>query len=84
MPKIIDGVLNNETFIIPYDRALVAILAFLFIAVFVLFMRFSRSGRAMRALAQDRMAAQLMGVRVERYSMASRSGALLAGLVGGL
>lgn len=85
VPKIVEGVLNTGAFIIPYDRALVAILAMIFIAAFVLFMRFSRSGRAMRALAQDRMAAQLMGVRVERYSMLGFAlGALLAGLVGGL
>jgi branched-chain amino acid transport system permease protein len=49
------------------------------------FMQFSKTGRAMRALAQDRQAAQLMGVNVDRYSMIGFAvGALLAGLVGGL
>jgi branched-chain amino acid transport system permease protein len=49
------------------------------------FMQFSRTGRAMRALAQDRVAAQLMGVKVERYSMIGFAlGAMLAGIVGGL
>ena len=39
----------------------------------------------MRALAQDRVAAQLMGVDVDRYSMIGFAlGAMLAGLVGGL
>jgi branched-chain amino acid transport system permease protein len=39
----------------------------------------------MRALAQDRIAAQLMGVNVDRYSMIGFAlGALLAGSVGGL
>jgi branched-chain amino acid transport system permease protein len=39
----------------------------------------------MRALAQDRVAAQLMGVNVELYSLIGFAlGALLAGLVGGL
>ena len=39
----------------------------------------------MRALAQDRTAAQLMGVNVARYSMIGFAlGAMLAGLVGGL
>ena len=39
----------------------------------------------MRALAQDRIAAQLMGVDVDRYSMIGFAlGAMLAGLVGGL
>ena len=39
----------------------------------------------MRALAQDRVAAQLMGVRVDRYSMIGFAlGAMLAGVAGGL
>ena len=85
VPKILDGVLNTGAIIIPYDRILVACLAMVFIAVFMIFMQFSRTGRAMRALAQDRQAAQLMGVNVDRYSMIGFAlGALLAGLVGGL
>ncbi len=85
VPKIVDGVLNTGAIIIPYDRVLVAGLAIVFIVAFMLFMQFSRPGRAMRALAQDRVAAQLMGVNVDRYSMVGfATGALLAGLVGGL
>ena len=85
VPKILDGVLNTGAIIIPYDRILVACLAVVFIAVFMVFMQFSRTGRAMRALAQDRQAAQLMGVNVNRYSMIGFAlGAMLAGLVGGL
>ena len=48
-------------------------------------MQYSRTGRALRALAQDRTAAQLMGVDVDRYSTIGFAiGAMLAGLVGGL
>ena len=48
-------------------------------------MQYSKPGRAMRALAQDRVAAQLMGVEVDRYSMIGFAlGAMLAGIVGGL
>ena len=48
-------------------------------------MQYSKTGRALRALAQDRTAAQLMGVNVARYSMIGFAlGAMLAGLVGGL
>ena len=48
-------------------------------------MQYSKTGRALRALAQDRTAAQLMGVNVEHYSMIGFAlGAMLAGLVGGL
>ena len=69
----------------PYDRMLVGGLAIAFVAAFMLFMQYSKPGRAMRALAQDRVAAQLMGVRVDRYSMIGFAlGAMLAGVVGGL
>lgn len=85
VPKIISGVFSSDRLIMPYDRMLIGALAVLFIAAFVLFMQYSKPGRAMRALAQDRIAAQLMGVNVDRYSMIGFAvGAMLAGLVGGL
>jgi branched-chain amino acid transport system permease protein len=85
VPKIVKGVFNGGGIILPYDRILVGVLAALLIAAFILFMTYSRPGRAMRALAQDRMAAQLMGVNVDRYSMIGFAlGAMLAGLTGGL
>ena len=86
VPKIIDGVLNWDFIVVmPYDRILIAGLAILMIAAFILFMQFSRAGRAMRALAQDKVAATLMGVAVDRYAMLGFAlGAALAGLVGGL
>jgi branched-chain amino acid transport system permease protein len=86
VPKIIDGVFNWDFIVImPYDRILIGCLAILMIAAFILFMQFSRAGRAMRALAQDKVAATLMGVAVDRYAMVGFAlGAALAGLVGGL
>ena len=86
VPKIVNGVFNwDMRIIMPYDRILIGVLAILLIAVFIAFMNYSRTGRAMRALAQDKMAAQLMGVNVSRYSMIGFAlGAMLAGLVGGL
>ncbi len=86
VPKIIDGVFNWDFIVImPYDRILIGCLAILMIAAFILFMQFSRAGRAMRALAQDKVAATLMGVAVDRYAMFGFAlGAALAGLVGGL
>lgn len=85
VPKIVEGVFVSDAVIIPYDRILVGILAVVFIAAFMLFMQYSKPGRAMRALAQDRVAAQLMGVQVDRYSMIGfATGAMLAGVVGGL
>lgn len=86
VPKIMDGVLNLDfRLIMPYDRILVGFVAIFMIAGFVLYMQYSKVGRAMRALAQDRVAAQLMGVNVDRYSMIGFAmGAMLAGTVGGL
>ena len=86
LPKIVDGVLNWDFVIImPYDRILIGALALAMVAVFILFMQHSKTGRAMRALAQDKVAARLMGVDVDRYSMIGFAlGAMLAGVVGGL
>ena len=86
VPKIVDGVFNWDfRIIMPYDRILVCVLAVGFVGGFILFMQYTRTGRALRALAQDRVAAQLMGVDVERYSMIGFAiGAMLAGIVGGL
>ncbi len=86
VPKIVDGVFNWDfRIIIPYDRVLICVLAILSIVAFISFMQFTRTGRALRAIAQDRVAAELMGVNVNRYSMIGFAlGAMLAGLVGGL
>ena len=86
VPKIVNGVFNWDfRIIMPYDRILICVLAILSIVAFITFMQFSKTGRALRALAQDRVAAQLMGVNVKRYSMIGFAlGAMLAGLVGGL
>jgi len=85
VPKIVSGVFVSDRLIMPYDRLLVGGLAIVLIVAFMLFMQYSKPGRAMRALAQDRVAAELMGVPVNRYSMIGFAlGAMLAGLVGGL
>ena len=86
VPKIIDGVFNWDfKLIMPYDRILICFLAIFSIIAFIVYMQYSKTGRAMRALAQDRVAAQLMGVDVDRYSMIGFAmGAMLAGVVGGL
>ena len=86
VPKIVGGVFNWDfRIIMPYDRIVIGVLAFALIIGFILFMQYTRAGRAMRALAQDRVAAKLMGVDVERYSMIGFAlGAMLAGIVGGL
>lgn len=85
VPKIINGIFDWGNVIIPKDRVLVAVLAVFIIAGFMLFMQYTKPGRAMRALAQDKIAAQLMGVDIKNYGMLGFAlGAMLAGVVGGL
>nr|PZN87571.1 MAG: branched-chain amino acid ABC transporter permease [Pseudomonadota bacterium] len=85
VPKIINGVFISDSVVMPYDRIVVGVVAMAMIVAFMLYMQYSKPGRAMRALAQDRVAAQLMGVNVDRYSTIGFAlGAMLAGLVGGL
>jgi len=85
VPKIINGVFVSDSIVMPYDRIVVGVVAMAMIVAFMLYMQYSKPGRAMRALAQDRIAAQLMGVNVDRYSTIGFAlGAMLAGLVGGL
>lgn len=86
VPKLIDGVFNWDfRIIMPYDRILIGTLAIGIVVAFILYMQYSRTGRAMRALAQDKIAATLMGVDVSHYSMVGFAmGAMLAGVVGGL
>jgi branched-chain amino acid transport system permease protein len=85
VPKIVKGVFVSDALIMPYDRMVIGALAIACIVAFMVFMQYSKPGRAMRALAQDRVAAQLMGVKVDRYSMIGFAlGAMLAGVVGGM
>jgi len=86
VPKIVDGVFNWDfKIIMPYDRIVIGLIAIAMIITFMLIMHYSKAGRAMRALAQDKVAATLMGVDVDRYQMIGFAlGAMLAGVVGGL
>jgi branched-chain amino acid transport system permease protein len=85
VPAIASGVVQIGDAFLPYGRLLVMAIAAGLIVAFLLFMQYTRPGRAMRALAQDRVAAQLMGVDVQVYSIIGFAlGAVLAGLAGSL
>lgn len=85
VPPVVSGVYQAFGAYIPAGRAFVFVVAAVMVAGFILFMQYTRPGRALRALAQDREAAQLQGVDTERYSMIGFAiGAALAGLSGGL
>ncbi|WP_321469491.1 branched-chain amino acid ABC transporter permease [Halarcobacter sp.] len=89
VPALVDGVFFGEDYgidlIIPYNRIVIGLIAIVLILSFILFMQYSKPGRAMRALAQDKTAAQLMGVDLDKYSLFGFAlGAMLAGVAGSL
>jgi branched-chain amino acid transport system permease protein len=69
----------------PAMRVLILVLAALAFAALILFVRMTRMGKAMRAVAQDRNAARLLGIPIDTvatWTFAIGSG--LAGLAGAL
>ncbi len=85
VPSLAPGVARIGDAFLPYSRIVVMALAAALIVGFIVFMRQTRMGRGLRAIAQDREAALLQGVNVERYGMLGFAiGAALAGLAGSL
>jgi branched-chain amino acid transport system permease protein len=85
VPSVIGGVYRIGSAFLPAGRLLVVLIALALITALLLFVQYTRPGRAMRALAQDRQATELMGVDVGRIAaMGFGIGAALAGLAGGL
>lgn len=71
--------------IISGDRLAAAGAGVLLIAAVLLLLRYSWAGKAVRAISQDRSAAEVLGINVRRYSMlAFGIGAALAGAAGAL
>lgn len=65
------------------SRVIVLVVAALVTLSVALYLRHTRNGKAIRAVAQDRTAARLMGIRVETvYTITFGIGAALAGLAG--
>jgi branched-chain amino acid transport system permease protein len=65
------------------DRIVVFLLAVVTIALFWLFMRRSRLGRAMRAVAQDEVGAQMVGIELNRVHLITMAlSSALAALAG--
>ena len=68
VPGIASGVMKIGDAFLPYGRMAVMVMAGLLICGFISFMQYTRPGRALRAIAQDKEAAQLQGVDVKFYS----------------
>lgn len=85
VPETVSGVMQIGDAFLPYQRLQVFVVSCLLIAGLLYLVNYTRIGRAMRALAQDRDAARLMGVDADRTAMLGFGiGAALAGLAGGL
>jgi len=85
VPPVVSGVYRIGNAFLPANRLMVVLIALALIVALLLFVQYTRPGRAMRALAQDRQATQLMGVDIGRISaMGFGIGAALAGLAGAL
>ncbi|HDS45752.1 MAG TPA: branched-chain amino acid ABC transporter permease [Methanomicrobia archaeon] len=70
---------------LPLDYLIIIIITIVFLIAFHLFMKQTKLGRAMRATSQNREAASLMGINVERMDMLSFAlGSALAAAAGGL
>lgn len=87
-PKLIDGTINvqiGDLGAVPVTKTgIVIVIASIFMMIFLyLFVQRSKTGRAMRAVAEDKHTAALMGVDVDRVIVATFAlGALLAGAAG--
>lgn len=85
VPPVIPGVYQVLGAFVPVGRVLIFVIALGLIGAFLLFIQYTRPGRALRAIAQDKEAAALMGVNLDHYSaLGFALGAALAGVAGGL
>ena len=85
VPPVVTGVYRVGEAFLPANRFMVFLISAALILMILLFVQYTRPGRAMRALAQDRDATLLMGVRVDNISaLGFGIGAALAGIAGGL
>ncbi|MCR9214292.1 MAG: branched-chain amino acid ABC transporter permease [Proteobacteria bacterium] len=80
---MLEGDLHLGEVSISQNEAIIIVLVLFILALVGFFLRRSRTGRAMRAVAQNREAAQLMGLDVPKlFGMAFGLSAALAGLAG--
>lgn len=85
VPPLVPGVYHLLGAFVTAGRVLIFFLGIVLAGAFLVFIQYSRPGRALRALAQDREAAALMGVNIDRYrALGFAIGAALAGVAGGL
>ena len=62
------GVVQISGTTISWDRLIIVIVAVLLVAVLFFFVRMTKTGKAMRAISEDRVAAGLQGISINRIS----------------
>jgi len=82
---VVSGVLKLGTVVFSYEKLLVVVIGIVLTIALILLIRYSKLGHALQAIAQDRDAAALMGININRlnaigFALASA----LAGAAGGL
>jgi branched-chain amino acid transport system permease protein len=82
---VISGVLKLGTVVFSYEKLLVVVIGIVLTIALILVIRYSKLGHALQAIAQERDAAALMGININRlnaigFALASA----LAGAAGGL
>lgn len=84
-PEYASDAIDAGPFYIPTGQLYATLLSFVLLGALLVFLRFTRTGRAIRATMQNRAAAQLVGVHVERISTLTFGiGIALAGASGSL
>ncbi len=79
------GSLHLGAIILPASRLLAAVAAVVFTVLLYLFLYFTRPGKAIRAVANNRMAAELMGIpSAQVLALSFGIGTALASVAGGL
>lgn len=79
------GSLHLGPIILPTTRLLAALAAIVFTVLLYLFLYFTKPGKAIRAVANNRMAAELMGIpSAQVLALSFGIGTALAGVAGGL
>ncbi len=85
LPSPFSGTINLSGIVMPWERLVVVIVAFILVAVLFLLINRTKTGQAMVAVSQDRDAASLYGINIDRISsIAMFLGCALAAAAGGL
>jgi branched-chain amino acid transport system permease protein len=79
------GVVRIGSATISWDRLIIVLVAVVLVLVLFIFIRMSKTGQAMRAISEDRVAASLQGISINRISATAMClGCGLAAIAGAL